>query len=106
MQYKYIAKYAIRKYVELIVEKGIEFDSYDEYKEIFYNVISDVLRIKHTINSKLVKTIAKDYKKALGSEFINQIKGSKDISYNVVKAMFDIVIKELKEESGNDYGNV
>lgn len=104
MNYRGIAKSVIRLYAKYCVDKGHQFSTYDEYKTVFYWIISSILGTTKIIDfSTCIKYVD------LKNEVTNEIKrskllknithkGSKEILFDVIVAMFDIVIKELKEE--------
>ena len=104
MNYRGMAKSLIRLFARYCVEKGYQFSTYDEYKTVFYWIIASILGTSKVIEfstcSNYIDLKNGVTKEIRDSRLLKNIKhrGSKEILYDVIVAMFDIVIKELKEE--------
>lgn len=104
MNYRGIAKSIIKLYAKFCVDEGYQFSTYDEYKTVFYWIISSILGTTKIIDfSTCIKYV--DLRDGVTNEIkrsklLKNImhRSSKEILYDVIVAMFDIVIKELKEE--------
>ena len=97
MQYREIAKESILLYGRYVVKNGYDSWSISEYREQFYKILEYILGMRKEITES-EKKIANGYKKILSSNnLLRPIKRNKEIVYNVIKAMFDIVMRDLKE---------
>ena len=47
MQYRDIAKEVIKEYAHFLVDSGYDFPDYDVYKDVFYTVLSDIMRVPY-----------------------------------------------------------
>lgn len=105
MNYRVTAKDIIKLYAKKCVEWGYQFDTYDEYRVVFYWIMASVLNTSQVIDlnlcSKYMELRNKFIKELRDRRIIKNIKyqGSKELLYDVMKVMFDIVIEELKKES-------
>ena len=98
MTYREIAKCAIREYASIVVKEGYTFSDYESYRETFYTILAEILRLNKERTKEEYKGLKASYRKVLkDSDLLRRMKQNKEISYNIVKAMFDIVVKELQE---------
>lgn len=102
MQYRDIAKVVIKEYAQYIVDEGYTFDSYGTYSSVFCEVLRVTLGLE---KSNEYAVIAKGYKQRLKNKCIYATaRRYREIVFNTSKALFDIVIRELRESEGNTYG--
>ena len=47
MQYRIIAKEVIKEYAHFLVDSGYDFPDYDVYKDVFYTVLSDIMKVPY-----------------------------------------------------------
>ena len=106
MNYRVTAKDIIKLYAKKCVEWGYQFDTYADYRTVFYWIMAEILGIRHIIDLKLCSKYnelrIKFTKEIKDAKILKDIKykGSKEILYDVMKVMFDIVIEdELKKEN-------
>lgn len=99
MTYRDIAKDTIKAYAKYVVDSGYEMKDYDTYRDTFYSVLAYILKIQYcSVDVGIVKEISKGYRIVLKEQdLLRQLKRNKEISFNIVKALFDIVIRDLKE---------
>lgn len=102
MEFKDIAKKIILLYARYVVKEGYEFDNYNDYRVVFYWIISSILDIPYIVDMLLCSKynnlrigFRKELKK---SGLLRKIryKGSKEVLFNVIKVMFDLFYKEIK----------
>ena len=107
MEYKEVAHKLIILYAKFCVDKGYNFNTYDEYKTVFYWIMSSMLKKNYIIDLRLCSQYV-SLKKDFMME-VRDLKVLKNIKYDIgrevlfelVKVMFDVVIDELKKESKN-----
>lgn len=103
MQYRDIAKEVIKEYTHFLVDSGYDFPDYDVYKDVFYTVLSDIMRVSYEdkVYNEKIKEIEKGYRKILKEkDLLRHLKHNKEITFNIVKALFDIVFRDLNESGG------
>lgn len=105
--YRELAKQTIRQYAHFCADNHYEFDTYDNYRTVFYWIIGLVLQQDFVIDIEngtkyqdLKVEFIKDLKR---TKLFTELKNykSKFILFGVIKAFFDIVIKDLKESENN-----
>ena len=103
MDYRETAKALIRFYARYCVDNRYEFDTYDNYRSVFYWIMSDALNTKYTIDIKICSKYISLQRKFLVAVKVSGLLDSlatqvaKNLVFDIIKAMFDIVISDLKE---------
>lgn len=105
MEYKEVAKKVIRLYAKFCVNKGYDFRTYDDYKTVFYWIMSSILKKNYIVDFSLCSqyvTLQDEFTKELRDlKVLKNIKYDvgREVLFELIKVMFDIVIDELKKES-------